>query len=210
MKAHCFSHDSEERKTHGVTWGQVKKEEKKEGKQKREVAHNANGKKCCLFQTALQFKLVHFLWKQQQSQTHPTTHLTSIGVYVVFKFCASMRVFFVVKTKQMDSFWWESNTLERLFCWWLSSQKTQANRQVQVWHKNHSGSCALCVQICETTVGILCTSKWTFCESIHSTNTTSISWRHTVSAMVQKKERHMVWHDTQCCGWPSMGEMAAL
>ena len=47
-------------------------------------------------------------------------------------------------------------------------------------------------------------------EFIRSTNTTNIPWRHTVSSMIQKKERHMVWHGTQNCWWPSMGEMAAL
>ena len=30
------------------------------------------------------------------------------------------------------------------------------------------------------------------------------------SDKIQKKEWHMVWHDTQCCGWPGMGEMTAL
>ena len=39
---------------------------------------------------------------------------------------------------------------------------------------------------------ILCTSKRTFCELIHSTNTKSISRRNPVSAMTQKKERRMV------------------
>ena len=74
------------RKEESATWGQVKKEgRKKKESKKREVAHNANEKKCCLFQTALQFKLVHFLWKQQQSQTHPTTHLTSM----VSMFCSN-------------------------------------------------------------------------------------------------------------------------
>ena len=90
----------------------------------------------------------------------------------------------------------------------ISLHSQQANRQV--WRKNHSGSCALLVQICEATVGDFRTSKRAFCESIRSTNTTSISWRNTVSAMVQKKERHMMWHDTQCCGLPGMGEVAAL
>ena len=69
-----------------------------------------------------------------------------------------------------------------------------AHRQVQVRRKDHSGSCALWVQICETTVGDFRASKRTFCESICSTNTTSISWRNTVPAKIQKKERRMVRH----------------
>ena len=49
-------------------------------------------------------------------------------------------------------------------------------------------------------------SRWI----IHYTNTTGISWRNTVSAKIQKKERCMVWHDIQCCGRSGMGEMATL
>ena len=39
-----------------------------------------------------------------------------------------------------------------------------ANRQVQVWQENHSGSRALWVQIFEATVVNHCTSKQTHCE----------------------------------------------
>ena len=45
---------------------------------------------------------------------------------------------------------------------------------------------------------------------IDTTNTTPISWRHTVPITIQKKEGHMVWYGTQRCVLPGMGEMAAL
>ena len=45
---------------------------------------------------------------------------------------------------------------------------------------------------------------------IDTTNTSGISWRHTVPTTIQKKEGHVVWHATQCCVHTGMSDMGAL
>ena len=124
--------------------------------------------------------------RNHTNNSHSIMHMSCFIGHALNSSCTYLFISDILKSSNCD-FTKKQKPMDRCKCWRTKSQWTISLR----------------VLMYETTTGVLCTTKRTFCESICSANPTNISWRNTVSAKIQKKDAwcdmtHSVVDDQAC------------